>query len=246
MPMLLAVIALFAVGSLLQWLFPLGQAGAYHHFADTRTWLGIPNAADVLSNVPIFLAGVATLAWVFGHRDGGGRLRAGLLVAGIGLAFTGIGSGYYHWAPNDATLVWDRLPLAVVFAGVLLTAWSCAAAESPRPHEVALLVVASIGSVAFWVWLGSLWPYAILQYGGLAALLWLALRGRLAGLAGWWCVIALYALAKVFELLDQAVWNWTGQMISGHTLKHLMSAAAGFAFLWIAAVAGREAEGLRR
>jgi hypothetical protein len=233
MQMFLAVIALFAVGLMLEWLHPLGQAEAYHAFADTRTWLGIPNAADVLSNVPIFLAGLANLAWVR-QRDGGGRLRSGLLVTGIGLTLTGIGSAYFHYAPSDATLVWDRLPLAVVFAGVLLTAWSCAAATPPDRFQVALLILASLGSVAFWVYLGSLWPYGILQFGGMAVLFYLALRKRLLGLRGWWCVILLYALAKVFESLDQDIWMLTQHFVSGHTLKHLASAAAGFAFLWIA------------
>jgi hypothetical protein len=237
MPTLLAVVALFAIGLVLQWLHPLGQAGAYHVFADSRTWLGIPNAANVLSNVPISLAGLANLAWVFGHRSGGGRLRSGLLVAGIGLLLTGIGSAYYHYAPSDATLVWDRLPLAIVFAGVLLTAWSCTAATPPDGSQVALLVLASLGSVAFWVYLGSLWPYAILQFGGLAALVYLTWSRRVLGVRGWWCVILLYALAKVFELLDHEIWMLTQDVVSGHTLKHLMSAAAGFAFLWIASEA---------
>lgn len=239
MQMLLAVIALFAIGFVLQWLHPLGQADVYHDFANQQSWLGLPNAADVLSNVPIFVAGLAILAWLRVHSGRGGQLRPGLLVAGIGLALTGIGSAYYHYAPGDARLVWDRLPLAVVFAGVLLTAWSCTAARPPDRSQLSLLVLASLGSVAWWVYLGSLWPYAILQFGGLAALLYLALSRRLVGLRGWWSVILFYALAKVFELLDHQIWQLTGHLVSGHTLKHLASAAAGFSFLAIAAEADR-------
>src|SRR5262245_28242806 len=111
-----AVAGLFVVGFLLEWLHPLGQAGGYHGFANTRSWLGVPNAADVLSNVPIFLAGVAIVAKVAWAPGTEGR-NPGLVVAGVGLMLTGFGSAYYHWAPNDATLIWDRLPLAVVFAG---------------------------------------------------------------------------------------------------------------------------------
>ena len=239
MQMLCAVLALFAIGLVLHWLYPLRQSEAYHAFADTRPWLGIPNAADVLSNVPIFLAGLAVLVWLRRQADGGGRLRSGLLVTGLGLTLTGIGSAYFHYAPSDATLVWDRLPLAVVFAGVLLTAWSCAVAIPPSRFQVALLVLASLGSVAFWVYLGSLWPYAILQFGGLAVLLYLALGGRLQGAGGWWCVIAFYTLAKVFENFDHEIWMLTGNVVSGHTVKHLMSAAAGFVFIWIASAARR-------
>lgn len=234
MPMLAAVVGLFALGYLLEWVHPLGQAGAYHEFANARTWLGIPNAADVLSNVPIFLAGVAILAKIRMAREPVADRSSGLLVAGIGLMLTGIGSAYYHYAPSDATLIWDRLPLAVVFAGVLLTAWACADVAPPTHTDTVLFVLASLGSVAFWVYLGSLWPYAILQFGGLAALLWLAATNRLAGAKAWWLLILLYGLAKVFELLDRQVWALTHEFVSGHTIKHLMSAGAGFCLLWVA------------
>lgn len=237
--MLLAVLALFAAGLVLHWLYPLEQSEAYHAFADNRTWLGIPNAADVLSNVPIFLAGLANLAWVYCQPDAGGRLRAGWLVTGLGLTLTGIGSAYFHYAPTDATLVWDRLPLAVVFAGVLLTAWCSTAYTPPNRFQVVLLVLASLGSVVFWVGLGSLWPYGILQFGGLTTLFYLALSRRLQGLGGWWCVIGFYTLAKGFEHLDHQIWTFTRNVISGHTLKHLMSAAAGFSFVWIASKSRR-------
>jgi hypothetical protein len=125
---------------------------------------------------------------------------------------------------------------------VLLTAWGSTSATPPSRTQSALLVIASLGSVAFWVYLGSLWPYAILQFGGLAALLYLTLRKRVVGTNGWWCVILLYALAKVFELLDRQIWTLTQQLVSGHTIKHLLSAAAGFAFLWIASEASRATE----
>lgn len=228
------VVAIFAAGLVLEWLHPLPQPGAYHDFADARRWLGVPNAANVLSNVPISLAGIALLAQVFGPWQAGAK-SPGLVVASFGLMLTGLGSAYYHYAPGDATLIWDRLPLAVVFAGALLTAWACSGIGAPSQGEAVLVVLASLGSVAFWVYLGSLWPYVILQFGSLLGLLYLAARNRLQPPRAWWTLIALYGLAKVFELLDKPIWDLTGQFVSGHTLKHLASAAAGACFLWIAA-----------
>lgn len=233
-----AVAGLFLLGFLLEWLHPLGQAGAYHAFANTRTWLGVPNAADVLSNVPIFLAGCAILAKVGRSPEVDAASAPGLVVAGVGLVVTGIGSAWYHLAPSDATLIWDRLPLAVVFAGVLLTAWASSGIAPPSKAEAALFVLASLGSVGWWVFLGSLWPYAILQFGGLAAILVLAVRNRLVPAGAWWLLLLLYALAKACEMLDQAIWDWTHQVVSGHTLKHLMSAAAGSCLLWAASRGG--------
>jgi hypothetical protein len=34
------------------------QPVSYHHFADQRGWLGIPNFGDVVSNVPFAIVGV--------------------------------------------------------------------------------------------------------------------------------------------------------------------------------------------
>jgi len=231
-----AIVGLFAAGILLEWVHPLRQWNTYHAFADTRPWLGIANAANVLSNVPIFLAGLALFAQIFRPGDAGRSASPGLVVAGIGLMFTGFGSAWYHLAPSDATLIWDRLPLATVFAGALLTAWACSGMTPPPTNaDAAFVVFASFASVAYWVWLGSLWPYAILQFGALVALLVLALRNRLVPARAWWLLILFYALAKVCELLDHPIWALTQQVVSGHTLKHLLSAAAGFCFLWIAA-----------
>ena len=37
----------------------------------------------------------------------------------LGLFLTGFGSGYYHWEPTNDTLVLDRLPMTILFAGVV-------------------------------------------------------------------------------------------------------------------------------
>ena len=37
----------------------------------------------------------------------------------VGLLLTAFGSGLYHLAPDNARLVWDRLPIALACAGLL-------------------------------------------------------------------------------------------------------------------------------
>jgi hypothetical protein len=39
-------------------------------------------------------------------------------------------------------------------------------------------------------------------------------------------LLVLYAVAKVFELGDEAIFHATGEVVSGHTLKHLVAALA--------------------
>jgi len=41
-------------------------------------------------------------------------------------------------------------------------------------------------------------------------------------------VIFFYVLAKLFELGDEAVFEATGHIVSGHTLKHLAAALAAW------------------
>src|ERR1700704_1230682 len=60
----LAMAALVAHG-------PITQAESYHHFADERTILGIPNAWNVASNLPFLAVGLYGL-WLLvrGHCHG--------------------------------------------------------------------------------------------------------------------------------------------------------------------------------
>jgi len=228
------IVALFAAGMMLQALQPLAQPQGYHHFSDVRSLGLIPNAADVLSNLFISLSGLACLRWVAQQRRERALLAPGILVAGGGLVLTGLGSAFYHWHPTDASLVWDRLPMTIVFAGILLCLWSSATLARATWFQSVLVVGAALGTVWFWVFRGSLWPYALLQYGGIFAVLYLVIRKRVLGAQAWRRILEWYALAKVFEFFDQGIWVLTGHLVSGHTLKHLASAAAGFAILWLA------------
>ncbi len=80
---------------------------------------------------------------------------------------------------------------------------------------------------------GNVLPWALVQFGGMALVLTLALSRPISGAVGlrlgW--VIAAYVLAKVFELADQPIYEATQGVISGHTLKHLCAALAALPVL---------------
>src|SRR5580700_9035697 len=66
---------------------------------------------------------------------------------------------------------------------------------------------------------------------GLAVLLlFLLYPPKYTGTYYWIAAVALYALAKVFEFSDRSIYS-AGYLLSGHTLKHLVAAAACFAIL---------------
>src|SRR5262249_40874216 len=87
------------------------QSQAYHQFADQRTLLGIPNFWNVVSNLPFIAVGAVGL---WGYRD-----KPAIIVIFAGIFLTGFGSAYYHWNPNDGTLFWDRLPMALAFSAIM-------------------------------------------------------------------------------------------------------------------------------
>src|SRR5580704_2712437 len=98
------------------------QPQSYHMFADQRSFLGIPNFGDVVSNVPFAIFGLWGLAFLMRSSSEqlsehflDSRERWFYLIIFTGLLLTAFGSSYYHLAPSNARLVWDRLPMTIVF-----------------------------------------------------------------------------------------------------------------------------------
>src|SRR5437762_2936061 len=95
------------------------QPLSYHQFTDRRSWLGIPNFGDVVSNIPFLVAGFWGLGFLCRTSsrerfiDAGERWPYAFLF--LGLLLTAGGSAYYPLAPDNARLVWGRLPMTLVF-----------------------------------------------------------------------------------------------------------------------------------
>ena len=217
---------------------PVAQDPAYHLMADHRPLLGIPNCLNVLSNLPFALAGLLGLAAVFGRETGTARVfrdrweRWPYAVLFAGTALTTLGSAYYHLSPDNARLVWDRLPMTLGFMG-LLTALLAERVDL-RVGRLLLwpLLVLGVGSVASWYWSelhgrGDLRLYLLVQYGSLLLVLLLLLLypPRYPGTAYLVVGLGVYAAAKWLEAADHRIFA-LGHIVSGHTLKHLAAAGA--------------------
>lgn len=213
----LAAILVGAVAFLL--LAPtIRQDENYHSFADQRTLLGIQNFWNVLSNFPF-----AVVGWL-GLRAKPDRASRTLFA---GVFLTAFGSGYYHLAPSDQRLVWDRLPMTLVFmalVSMVISEWIGA-----RKGEQLLgpLLLFGVASVAWWRASGDLRPYILAQFGSiLVVLLAFPFSWHVRRLTP---VIVLYGLAKLAEHYDQSIYVITH--LSGHTWKHLLAAAATYGIL---------------
>ncbi len=216
---------------------PIPQDQAYHRFADRREWLGIPNFADVVSNAGFIVSGLAGLLAV-ARRDAASsfrepRERGPFVVLFAAQVLTGIGSAYYHWAPADGRLFWDRLPLTAVAMSLLAIVIAERVSIAAGRRLLVPLLAAGAGSVLFWHLgngggHGDLRWYAIVQYYPMAAipLLLILFPPRYTRTGDYGAVVGWYALAKVCEALDPTIFRATGGNVSGHTLKHLFAAAA--------------------
>ena len=203
---------------------PIPQDQSYHQFADQRTILAIPNFWNVVSNLPFLAVGAAGLRR---FRD-----DPATVVFFLGVFLTGIGSSYYHWDPNDGTLFWDRLPMTLSFAALL--ALVVEERVNARAGAILLWPALAIGlfSLLLWRWNDDLRLYFWVQFfPGLAVLvLFLLYQPKYTGTHYWIAAGVLYALAKLFEFTDGAIYS-VRNFLSGHTLKHLTAAAACFAIL---------------
>jgi hypothetical protein len=237
-----AIVALAAIGMVLYG--PIHQAAAYHAFADTRGLMGVPNAWDVLSNAGFALVGIWGL-WQFREaaaRESLGGAWPGYALFLASLIGTAMGSAYYHLAPDDARLIWDRVPIALACAGLLAGVHAEMHRDQRGLQVTAALAVLACASVAWWWHTEDLRPYLLLQGAPLVLIpLWMvqagsSTRDRLA----FDLAIVLYVAAKVAELNDHGIFERLG-LLSGHTIKHLLAIGAAAAIAATLAVRAREA-----
>lgn len=224
--LLAAVAAMFLVAVLGP---AVSQPGDYHLFADQRVLWQVPMAMDVLSNFAFVMAGVlGGVALRQARTTLSNVQRAMAALFFVGLLLVAAGSAWYHRAPDAAGLALDRSAMAVAFAGLLGLA--AASRVSERAGAWLGLVALAMGPVAAQIAFatGNVLPWAALQFGGMAMVVFLALRPTRVGTLPVTLVPVLlaYSIAKLLEMNDHQVFELTGQWISGHTFKHVVAALA--------------------
>jgi hypothetical protein len=235
-PVHLPLLVTISIGILLLLHGPIAQPAHYHEFADHSVFAGIPHAADVLSNIGFFVIAVWGWMRLWPMREHA-ALSAGWTGYGlflIGLLLTAFGSSFYHLAPDNARLVWDRLPIALACAGLLAAVRAETVPNAEAWRTAAWLAVFAIVGVAWWyvteqIGAGDLRPYLLLQ--GMPLILipmWQAIyRSSKADRLAFGVALLFYVAAKIAELNDHALLASLG-LISGHTLKHLLASAAAW------------------
>jgi len=212
------------------------QPTAYHHFADQRADFGVERFLDVASNAGFLIAGLLGLGLIIGRRV---RFQFEIerwpyLVFFVGILVTAFGSAYYHLAPDNDRLFWDRLPMTIAFMALVSSQIVDRISVRAGLALLVPMLLVGLASVVYWRvteqrGAGNVLPYAILQAYAVVVLLLLAMlqpsrytRGSdLFWIFGW------YVASKLLEHFDAQVLA-LAQVVSGHTLKHLAASVAGF------------------
>ena len=217
---------------------PISQNPQYHQFADQRTYL-IPNALNIASNLLFALAGIAGLYFLCVRRS---LIATELILPAYFTFFAALiaiapGSAYYHWLPDNLSLVWDRLPMTLAFMSfftiILAERISCRFAKL----VFLPLLIAGFSSILYWSFselagAGDLRPYALVQFLPILMipLILLMFRPKFTRDQDLWIFLACYLLAKVFETLDYQIFQ-SLSIISGHSLKHIVAGIGCLVYL---------------
>jgi len=218
---------------------PLAQALSYHHFADQRACFGLPNCLDTASNAAFVLAGVWGLFVLLGSGSRpvfiDVRERLPYVLFFLAVILIGLASGYYHLAPDNAGLAWDRAAMALAFM-----AWFAALIGERIGVKTGLLLLAplcaaGLGAVFYWATsetqgAGDLRPWLLVQLMPIVLvplLLWLY-PPRYSRGGDALAVVGLYLVALLLDLGDRTVFALTDGLVGGHALKHVVAALAAW------------------
>jgi hypothetical protein len=241
----LRILAILSVGMLLLAAIvpPIPQPTSYHDFADSRDCFSIPNCFNVISNLAFLFVGMAGLVFLLNSR---GSLAAKaftlsserwpFVVLFLNVALVCLGSAYYHLAPDNDRLVWDRLPIAIGIMALLAGTLNDRISPKAGTRLLPVLIAIGAGTVLNWHWseqrgAGNLNFYVVVQFYSLLVIVLLGIffPSRYTRGEDMYLALGLYALGKVAEFTDQSIYA-IGYVISGHTVKHLLAACAVY---WI-------------
>ncbi len=219
---------------------PIAQDPSYHNFSDNRSFLKVPNFADVFSNLPFIVVGLLGLQLMkklwdddsFFSQPSEKWIWSTFFLGTVLISF---GSSYYHLKPNNFSLIWDRLPITIAFMSLF------ASIIAERIHFQAgiylfpILLVMGIGRVTFChdteqQGIGDLRPYLLVQIFPIVVipLMLILFPAQYTGVRFLLQALGWYILAKLLELFDTAIFGLLQETISGHTLKHLASGVAAY------------------
>jgi hypothetical protein len=227
---LIIILVTLATAILVAQLPIIPQALDYHGFADHRIFFGIPNFWNVASNLAFALAGLSGVFFLFSREAQlPGRDKVLYLMFFAGVTLTSVGSAYYHLAPDNERLVWDRLPMTVVAMSLLAAILAERISAKTGITILLPLLALGIGSVIYWQKFDDLRPYGFVIFFPMLLVPMLIALFPDKNSSGQYLayLVGFYVLAKLCEHFDAQIFA-AGNVVSGHTLKHIIAALGLF------------------
>jgi hypothetical protein len=211
------------------------QPLSYHNFADKRVFLEIPNFFDVSSNILFLLAGISGFYKTFTQKIRLVNIREGKYFYGlfINLCLVALGSIYYHLNPNNFTLVFDRIPIALILVFFFEIMIFERISQRASTYLLTPLLIFAFFSVIYWYYTelgvrGDLRLYAFLHIFIIILSIIIFFLYKPVYTNNYYLSLALilFLTSKIVEFFDYQIFFVSKQLISGHTLKHVFAALA--------------------
>lgn len=228
---IILVLSSILVGTLF-FVHPIHQDLSYHHFAEQRFLVGIPHWGDVITNISFAISGLFLLKFKNNQEyyPGQKMLFYCFVFACVALC---LGSGYYHYNPNNYGLLWDRATMLLGFALILI---DTAIRYNIFTYKnlfikIVLIEVLFLITLLPWVSFDRLELYVLAQFFVMSVMPLLAIKNYLEKGNMYQHILFMflfYSLAKFFEHYDVLFYNLIG--FSGHSIKHICYAIALYMF----------------
>jgi hypothetical protein len=218
---------------------PIPQDQQYHQFADQRSYPSVPNTLNVFSNLLFTVAGIAGLYLLCVPRslvivDSIFPAYFTFFAALIAIA---PGSAYYHWMPDNQSLVWDRLPMTLAFMSFFTIILGERLSSRFAKLLFLPLLITGLLLILYWSFSelsgsGDLRSYALVQFLPMLIipLILLMFSSRFTRDRDIWIFLACYLAAKILEVFDDQIFQSLG-FISGHSLKHIAASVGCLVYL---------------
>ncbi len=221
----IVLVTLYAViTAVIVWLAPIGQQAGYHDFADDRTIWGIANFFNVVSNAAFLIPGGAGL--ILCLRRPPARARWSWTAFFLGVSAVAVGSTYYHLAPDDGSLFWDRLPMTIGFTALLVAMLDDYVSDRAERYLLVPALALGVASLLYWTRSGDLSVYIWMQAMSLGTVIAVLSIHRDRGCEHLYLLAAVlaYGAAIICEQTDRALWEVLKHELAGHAIKHVLAA----------------------
>ncbi|MGF1725587.1 ceramidase domain-containing protein [Photobacterium nomapromontoriensis] len=224
------------LGILAYYFSPITQSRYFYHYADQRSFFGIPHFWNIFSNFGFLLVGYVGLkALRCNSLTIIPQLSSIYHLFFVSLITAFIGSSIYHYSPTPFTLMLDRIPITIGFCSLYCIVLAEHVSLKLAKTMIIPILAYGIISVLYWYMTdvltgrGDMAAYILVQLLPIIHIpMIIALYPSKLGNARYYLMaIGMYGLAKLAESNDEEIYNILGG-ISGHSLKHVLAAIGAF------------------